>query len=77
MGRPEVTGQLTTFGDDDLDAFGIPEFCRRHDISPQTFYKLKARGLAPATFKLGARVLITRESAQRWRAEREAAESAA
>lgn len=76
MSRPEVTGRKVVADDDDLDAFGIPEFCRRHDISPQTFYKLKAQGLAPAMFKLGARVLISREAATRWRAEREA-ESAA
>jgi predicted DNA-binding transcriptional regulator AlpA len=76
MTRPEVTGRSAGNVDDDLDAFGIPEFCRRHGISPQTFYKMKAQGLAPAMFKLGARVLISREAATAWRREREAAEPA-
>ena len=46
------------------------EFCKRHGISPQLFYKFKNQ--MPATFRVGTRVLISREAAARWRAEREA-----
>jgi hypothetical protein len=72
MARPEVTGGQI-IADDGVDAFSITEFCRRNRISVQLFYKLKPQGLMPATFRLGARVLISREAAAEWRREREAA----
>jgi phage terminase small subunit len=56
----------------DIDAYSLAEFCRRHSIWLQMYYKLAQQGLAPATFKAGARVLISKEAAARWRAEREA-----
>jgi hypothetical protein len=56
--------------DAELDAFSIPKFCQRNDISVATFYKLKEQ--MPATFRVGARVLISAESAAAWRREREA-----
>jgi hypothetical protein len=68
MARPEVTGRKQSAVIDDADAFGIAEFCRRHRISPQFFYKFKDQ--MPVTFRIGTRVLISRESAARWRAER-------
>lgn len=62
---------------DDADAYSIDEFCARHRISTQLFYKLKPQGLMPATFKVGTRVLISREAAAVWRREREQAKAAA
>jgi hypothetical protein len=56
---------------DDFDAFSIAEFCRRHRVSVQLFYKM--RDQMPATFRLGTRVLISREAATAWRAGRAAA----
>jgi hypothetical protein len=62
------------FDDDDgADAFGIPEFCRRHHISESFYFKLQALGLGPTTMRIGRRVLISAEEAARWRAERTAA----
>jgi hypothetical protein len=58
---------------DRADAYSVGEFCARHSISPQLFYKLKPKGLMPATFKVGSRVLISREAAAEWRREREIA----
>jgi hypothetical protein len=55
---------------DDADAYSIEEFCRRHRLSVQLFYKLKDE--MPPTFSVGKRRLISREAAARWRAEREA-----
>jgi hypothetical protein len=52
------------------DAYSVPEFCSRHRISPAFFYKLQARGEGPEIMRAGARVLVTRESAARWRADR-------
>jgi hypothetical protein len=72
--RGEVTGRkISPDAVDDADAFSIGEFCRRNRISIQLFYKLKKVGMMPATFRLGARVLISKEAAAAWRREREAA----
>jgi hypothetical protein len=71
MAHPVVSGKKMSGAADNLDAYSIDEFCRRHGISPQLFYKLKPEGLMPPTFRLGARVLISREAAAAWRRERE------
>jgi hypothetical protein len=55
-----------------LDAYSIALFCARHGISERFYFKLKAKGRGPAEMQLGNRVLISREAAARWRAEREA-----
>jgi hypothetical protein len=70
MARPEKM-QIVPL--DDVDAFSVEEFCRRHRISVQLFYKFKTD--MPRTFKVGTRVLISREAAARWRAGRERAAS--
>lgn len=72
MRRVEVLTDRNT-AVDEVDAFSIHEFCQRNRISVQLFYKLKPQGLMPSTFRLGARVLISREAATAWRREREAA----
>ena len=56
---------------DHADAYSVDEFCARHRISPQLFYKLKPQGLMPVTFNVGTRVLISREAAAAWRRARE------
>jgi hypothetical protein len=60
----------------EADAYGLAEFCARHRISLQMYYKLAQQGLAPQTFNVGSRVLVSKEAAARWRAEREAASAA-
>jgi predicted DNA-binding transcriptional regulator AlpA len=52
-------------------ALSIPEFCRAHGISEAFFYKLKKQGEGPREMKVGARTLITFESAAEWRRTRE------
>ena len=71
MAHGEVTGRKEGNAAGDGDAYSVAEFCSRHRISPQLFYKLKPHGLMPATFKVGTRVLISREAAAAWRRERE------
>jgi hypothetical protein len=72
--RGEVTGRKMTTVKvdpivvDEVDAYSIEEFCRRHSISVQLFYKL--RDQMPATFTVGNRRLISREAAAAWRRER-------
>jgi hypothetical protein len=51
------------------DAFSVVEFCERHRISVQLYYK--NRHQMPRSFKVGARVLISKESAAEWRRARE------
>jgi hypothetical protein len=72
MARPEITGRKPSQSSE-ADAYSIDEFCARHRISPQLFYKLKPQGLMPVTFNVGTRVLISREAAAAWRRERESA----
>ena len=76
MARPEVTGRKLSavVSDDEGDAFSVAEFCRRHRISPQLFYKFKDQ--MPVTFRVGTRVLISREAAAAWRTKRETASAA-
>ena len=52
-------------------ALSIPEFCAAHGISEGFFYKLKKQGKGPREMKVGARTLITFESAAEWRLTRE------
>ena len=77
MARPEVTGRKIALLDaaSDADAFTVNEFCARHRISVQLFYKNRKQ--MPRTFKVGARVLISKEAAAAWRRERERATQAA
>jgi hypothetical protein len=80
MKRPEITGRkplVDSPAPHFVDAYSIHDFCARHGISPQLFYKLKPLGLMPVTFSVGARVLISREAAAAWRRERENATQAA
>jgi hypothetical protein len=58
----------------DGDAYSIAEFCERHRISVPLYYKLRQQKLTPTEIRLGARVLISRESAAAWRRERELAQ---
>lgn len=54
-------------------AFTIEEFCRLNGFSRAHYFNLKKDGLGPRTMQVGARRLISKESAAMWRREREAA----
>lgn len=65
---------------DALDAFSVIQFCAKHGLSRGSFYNMRRKGIGPKELHILGRVLITRESAARWRYEREqitAAETAA
>ena len=53
-------------------AFSIPEFCRRHGISRAHFYNLSKSGHAPTVMRVGRRTLISAEAAAEWRRRMEA-----
>ena len=54
-----------------LLALTIPQFCEAFNISEGFYYKLKKQRLGPREMKVGARTLITIESARAWGRERE------
>jgi hypothetical protein len=76
MACPEVTGRRpqVLVSADDSDAYSIGDFCRRHGISVQVFYKYREE--MPRTFNVGTRILISKEAAAAWRREREEAANA-
>jgi len=57
--------------------FSIPSFCTAHGFSEGFFHKLVSQGRGPRLMKVGGRTFITFEAAARWRAEQEAATTAA
>jgi hypothetical protein len=75
MARPEITGKKVTGTSSvmatDLDALSIEVFCMRHSISIPQYYKMRKLGQTPVEFRVGTRVLISKESAAQWRRERE------
>jgi hypothetical protein len=72
----DTTATAITEGGE-VDAYSIAEFCRRHAISPQFFHTLRKQGLGPQVLRVGRRVLVSKEAAAAWRAEREKAAQAA
>lgn len=52
--------------------FTIAEFCASHRIGQSKYYELRDAGIGPDEIRLGGKVLITVEAAQRWRAARDA-----
>jgi hypothetical protein len=54
-------------------AMSIRQFCRAHDLSIDSYYRMAREGSGPEIMKVGHRTLIARESAEAWRRAREAA----
>ena len=54
-------------------ADSIPDFCKQHGISRSHYYRLRDAGLGPVEMKVGHRRIVSRESAARWRKQRETA----
>ncbi len=50
----------------------LSEFAQMVGVSKRLIYKLVEQGDAPPLIRIGRRVLIRREAAERWLAEREA-----
>jgi hypothetical protein len=48
-------------------AYSPDAFCVAYDLSIPFLYKLWSKGEGPARFKVGNKVLITCEAAERWR----------
>jgi hypothetical protein len=59
-------------------SFTVGEWCEHRRISRAMFYKLDLQGLAPRSYRVGAKRLISGEADAAWMAAREAeAESTA
>ena len=72
---PKSRTQFTTVGPRPSTprlALSILEFCDAHGISEGLYYKLKRDRGGPREMKVGARTLISFESAAEWRRAREA-----
>jgi hypothetical protein len=52
--------------------FTMGEFCLAHRIGLNTYYRLRKAGKGPVEMRVGAKVLISKESAAHWRAARDA-----
>jgi excisionase family DNA binding protein len=46
--------------------YTVAEWCGSIGISARSYYKLQERKEAPATFRVGRKVLITLEAAEEW-----------
>lgn len=51
--------------------YTVSEFCSAHRISRSLYYALRRQGRGPRTMRVGARELISRESATEWRRDQE------
>jgi len=75
-GPPSSRRGLTRSGEvraEPTAVYSRPAFCKAHGISESFYHKLQNDGLGPDELRLGSKVLITFESAARWRAARERA----
>lgn len=59
----------------ETNVYTITEFCLSNRISRSLLYTAWKEGTGPRVFRVGTKVLITREAAAEWRAERERATS--
>jgi len=52
-------------------AYSVKEFCSSVGISPRTFYTLQENGNGVPVTRIGRRVLIRHEAAEKWLREHE------
>ncbi|NUB16492.1 hypothetical protein GAY28_30770 [Azospirillum brasilense] len=52
-------------------AFTVTSFCKAHEISTPTFYRLVKAGKGPEMMQIGSETRISAESAEAWRRARE------
>lgn len=81
--RPETTGKkpanpntggkktASAAGPPQLLAYSIKQFCELHGVSLDFYFKLQRQGFGPKVMRIGARTLISVESAAAWRRDRE------
>ncbi len=65
-GTEKESGMETVDVKDRL-AWSIPEFAAMHGLSAESIYRAMRTGDGPKTFRLGRRVLVSREAAEEWR----------
>ena len=76
VSHPEVTGRKGgVTANLPRTALSIREFCHSVGISEFTYFKLKRLGQGPKEMVVGARRLISVESAEAWRRQREQAQA--
>lgn len=55
----------------DRPCYTVLGFCADHHLSRSFFYLLVKQGKAPRLMRVGKKILISAESAKRWRAKME------
>lgn len=75
---PEAPLRLSGKGTDTMThppldplAYSVPVFCKSVGISVRTFWSLQKSGDGPPVTRIGRRVLIRRQAAEAWLANRE------
>ena len=53
------------------ESYSVTEFCHAHGLCRATFYNLRRQGLAPRSFTVGKRRLISQEASAEWRKQLE------
>jgi predicted DNA-binding transcriptional regulator AlpA len=53
----------------------LSEWCQSHRVSRSSFYNLVKRDEAPRTFRVGNKILISKEASAEWRRKREQADA--
>lgn len=49
-----------------LVSYTIPQWCAAYHVSRGYYYTLKEQGMAPQEIRMGNRVIILRQSAEKW-----------
>ena len=52
-------------------AFTVKSFCKAHEISTPTYYRLRKEGRGPREMRIGSDIRISAEAAADWRRARE------
>jgi hypothetical protein len=73
MPTPSRQDNAARFPKTDRLSLSVAEFCAATDISISTYEKMKQKGWAPREMRVGRKVLISRQAALDWIAEREQA----
>lgn len=68
-GRRDVSASAEPNGE--RLAFTVTSFCKAHEISTPTYYRLRKEGKGPREMRIGSEVRISVEAAAEWRRARE------
>jgi excisionase family DNA binding protein len=53
-------------GDNQIESYSIEQFAKMMSISQRTAYSLMAKGLGPASIRVGRHIRITKDEFDKW-----------